>query len=323
MVNGPGVLELVSGFRSARVILSAVELGVFEMLENHPETAEDLAAKGGFDCRATEILLDALTSQGLLQKAAKSYSLSPAYRAQLSSNSPQSVLAMLWHSAHLWRTWSTLSTVVRQGVPQPDPDPHPDSTEHFIGAMRVAARSHAPEIASGMDLSGVRALLDLGGGPGTYAIEFARAWPALRAVVFDLPDVVKIAKRNIHTAGMDDRIETMAGSYLDDTIGGPYDLVWMSSIVHMHTAEENSALVRKVANALSPAGRLIIRDFLLNDEGTGPASAALFAVNMLVNTRGGRSYKGSQIREWMSDAGLTDVQVRTSDVDGLVIGAKQ
>lgn len=320
--EGPNLLQLTRGFREARIILSALELGVFESLLDSGKTAREFAASRDLDLRAAEILLDALASLGVLSKTDGCYSIAAACRPALDPESPECIVPGLMHTLGMWRRWSDLTEVVRRGHPLPDAARTSSDTEHFIGAMRVGAKNRAPALAAAVDLKGVRTLLDLGGGPGSFAIAFARQKPDLRATVFDLIGVTDIAAKHISAQGLTERVNTLAGNYLFDPIGGPYDLIWMSSIVHMHTPGQNSMLMRKAAEALNPGGRIIVRDFLLDEDGAGPASAAIFAVNMLVSTEGGRSYRASEISAWMKDAGLTRIKVQAFPDDGLITGTK-
>ncbi len=320
--NVQNIMEMSRGFREARIILSAVELGVFEALAAGPKTAEELASERDLDVRAAAILLDALASLDVICKNNEAYSTATPYKDLLNPDHADSVLPALWHTVNMWRAWSPLTEVVRQGHPDGSLERDATTTEHFIAAMRVGARQRAPVLAEELDLSGVKTLLDLGGGPGSYAIAFAKREPNLKAVVFDMVGVTDIATRHIKEEELLDRITTLSGNYLFDPIGGPYDLIWTSSIVHMHTDQQNRLIVKKAADALNPGGRLIIRDFLLNEDGAGPASAAIFAVNMLVATEGGRSYKASEIKQWLEEAGLKDIKVHDLEGDGLVVGHK-
>ncbi len=318
----PDILAIARGFREARVLLSALELGIFDALSGSPQDASAIACRADLDPRATNILLDALASIGVLQKKQNTYSIPESLAEQLAPDGPESILPALWHTATLWRRWDRLSDVVRWGRPLPGLEFQGDSLRSFIGAMQVGARGHAEKTAAEIPLDGVKSLLDLGGGPASYAIAFARRNPELHAVVFDLPPVTEMAQENIAAEGLEERISTLPGNYLTDPIGGPYDLVWISSIVHMHTPGENRSLMRKAAEALTAGGRIVVRDFLLDEDGAGPAHAALFAVNMLVGTEGGRSYRASEISEWLEAAGLADIEVRHGASDGLVMGRK-
>mgnify|MGYP000689971469 CR=1 FL=1 len=162
----------------------------------------------------------------------------------------------------------------------------------------------APRVVPLLNLQGVGRLLDLGGGPATYAITFAQAEPGLKATVFDLPGPVEIARENIRRHGLEDRVDTLSGNFLEDELGGPYDFIWVSQILHSHTEEQCRLIIGKSVAALNPGGQLAIQDFFLNNDGSSPTEAALFSVHMLAVTPGGRSYTHQEVAEMMRQAGL-------------------
>ena len=128
-------------------------------------------------------------------------------------------------------------------------------------------------------------MLDLGGGAGTNAIAFCRVYPDLTATIFDLPATLRLTEKTVKETGLESRITLLPGNFHTDALGGPYDVVLMSDILHYQTFETNAALVQKVFNHLAPGGRLIIKDRFLDDSGTGPAWTTAFAVHILVNAQ--------------------------------------
>jgi cyclopropane fatty-acyl-phospholipid synthase-like methyltransferase len=191
----------------------------------------------------------------------------------------------------------------------------------FAQAMASSASLGARETARRLDLRGVRSFLDLGGGPGVYAIEAARRQGGLRAVVFDSAKTLEVARDNIERAGLADRIQTRAGDALRDDLGAGYDLILLSNVIHAYAAQDNQRLVGRAAAALAPGGRLAVKDFLLGPDRTQPARAAMFAVNMLVATEGGDCYSVSEVREWLRAAGLQPERViRLTPPSRMVVG---
>jgi ubiquinone/menaquinone biosynthesis C-methylase UbiE len=166
-------------------------------------------------------------------------------------------------------------------------------------------------------------MLDVGGGSGAYAIAFAQANPQLRVEVFDQPAVLAIAQRHIREAGIEDRVSTRVGDLRTDEFGGGYDLVLVSAICHMLSEEENRNLLARTFRALAPGGRVVIQDFLLRADKTGPRAGALFSLNMLVNTRGGASYSEDEYSRWLREAGFAEVRrVPLPGPAGVLIGAR-
>jgi cyclopropane fatty-acyl-phospholipid synthase-like methyltransferase len=186
-----------------------------------------------------------------------------------------------------------------------------------------AASLSARQTAAKLSFARVKTLLDIGGGPGFYAIAFARRNPRLKAVVFDNARTLKVARANIARAGLTGRIQTRAGDALQDDLGANYDLILLSNVVHSYSAAENQRLLARAAQALAPGGRLAVKDFLLNASRTGPEWASLFAVNMLVNSPGGDCYTVAEIKRWLRRAGLAAAAVlKLTPPSQIVIGKK-
>ena len=278
-----------------------------------PATAAEVATARATDQRATRLLLDALVGLGILELADERYAIVPTLRAALQEG-PQSILPMLRHRSDLWKAWSKLSEVVRTGVPALDPyerDERPDGqVQRFIAAMDVAARKSAPGTVAALDQTGATNLLDIGGGPGTYAAAFCKAWPQLRVVILDLPRVCEIARQNLAGTEHQDRVGFVAGEartvedepVLAQSGGAGFDLVFGSNLIHSMDPDQVQVLLGRMASWTKPGGRVVVKDFFLDDPRTAPASAALFAINMLVNTPGGRSYTWSEVERWLAAA---------------------
>jgi cyclopropane fatty-acyl-phospholipid synthase-like methyltransferase len=181
------------------------------------------------------------------------------------------------------------------------------------------ALQHAPTLAKQIDLSASRTLLDLGGGAGTHAMAFCQTYPNLTATVFDLPETLPMTERLVKEAGLQDRMRLLPGDFNRDDLRGPYDAVLMSDILHYQGSEANAALVKKVHGALTPSGRLVIKDRFLDEEGASPAWTAVFAVHLLVNTEQGRCYTLTEATQWLHGAGFTSIHEldRSSLVEGV------
>ncbi|MEK7870722.1 MAG: methyltransferase, partial [Nitrospirota bacterium] len=175
------------------------------------------------------------------------------------------------------------------------------------------------DFAKRLSLAGPVRMLDLGGGAGTNAIAFCQVYPELTATVFDLPATLRLTEKTVKEAGLDSRIALLPGNFNTDSLGGPYDVVLMSDILHYQTYETNAALVKKVLAHLAPGGRLIIKDRFLDEAGTGPAWTTAFAVHILVNTQQGGCYKTSDAIQWMTAAGFASAAEleKTAVVQGL------
>lgn len=299
--------RLAGGFRVAQIVLVANRLGLFDALGNECRTTRELAARLQADERGLRILCRALAATGLVVADDGGWRNSDAALETLTVDAPQSRAAILRHQAQLYERWGRLADCVRAGAGVDDdaisPEVRCDENE-FALAMADVGRSASEETAAALDLAEAKTLLDLGGGPGLYAIAMARRYPQLRATVFDTPNTLAVARENIERAGLSDRVAVRAGDLFEDDYGGPYDSILLSNVIHIYSEDNNRLLLERSAMALNSDGWLCVKDFALDGEEPGADWAALFAVNMLVSTDGGDCYYRSQIESWVAAAGL-------------------
>ena len=210
--------DMIRAFMPSRVILTAIELDVFTALGDGC-TAEELAGKLNTDARATETLLNALVSLGLLEKAENVFRNSERAARFLAEGTRDSVRQGQLHTVNMWERWSQLTESVKSGMPaQHDGDG--GYVRSFIAAMDVTARGRARAIAQAVGVNGTRRMLDLGGGSGVYSIAFAKASPQLHAEILDLPEVVQLAQEYVAKAGLADRVTVRPGDILNGGIAG-------------------------------------------------------------------------------------------------------
>ena len=326
------IMSMVRGFQVAKMLMVAVDLGLFDFLAE-PRSAVETAAWLKANPRATGIFLNGLAALGLLDKGVDYFKNSELASRYLMRDSENYRGAIIKHIEHTWeRGWEDLKETVLLGhPPQADPEkwldarPERDEAEvrAFIWGMHAIARDLAPRVAAKLNLSAVRRLLDLGGGPATYAINFAQANPQLQATVFDLPMPIEIAKENIGKNGLTDRVGTLAGDFLQDDIGTGYDFIWVSQILHSHDEGQCKLIIAKAVAALAAGGTLAIQDFYLNADGASPTGAAMFGVHMLAVTPRGRAYTSGEVAEWMQEAGLATPEFIQSGMDASILVAKK
>jgi predicted O-methyltransferase YrrM len=319
--------RIANGYREAQILFTANRLNIFHRLADQRWTLDRLSDSLSVSRRGLQILCDALVALSLLQKEGELYFNSQAARDCLLPSSPAPKREILLHGARLYQRWGHLYDAVREGGPVPEQvtDAAFQHDERaFARAMADSGRSMAAQTAASLDLSRVRRLLDLGGGPGIYAMEFVRRNPGLRATLFDGAATLEIARERIAEAGLTERIELRSGDAFQDSFGGPYDFIFLSNIVHAYSAAENAILIKRCALALGAPGRICIKDFFLEEGRTQPVGAAVFAVNMLVNTEDGNCYTFDEACSWLTDAGLLCVERRfLTAQSGVVIGEKK
>jgi SAM-dependent methyltransferase len=326
------IMSMVRGFQVAKMLMVAVDLVVFDFLVE-PKSAVQTADWLKADARASGIFLNGLVGLGLLDKDGDNFRNSELASRYLVRGSENYRGAIVKHIEHTWdRGWNDLKETVLAGHPPAvetekwvDGRPERDeaSVRAFIWGMHAIARDLAPKVAAMLNLKPVRRLLDLGGGPATYAIIFAQANPELQATVFDLPMPIEIARENIANNGLTHRVDTLAGNFLKDDIGSGYDFIWISQILHSHDEAQSQFIIAKAVAALNPGGTLAIQDFYLNPDGASPTGAAMFGVHMLAVTPRGRAYTHTEVAEWMQRAGLAAPEFMVSGMDASILIAKK
>lgn len=314
------------GFQMSAPLFAGARLGVFQALGGETLSSDELAKRLNASPRGIRALCDALTALDLLEKDGGSYRNSDIALRTLLEDAPDSRLALVMHGAMLYDRWASLADAAVRGGSVLDGEPGSGANrdeEAFAKAMADIGRMSAEEVAEKIGLAGVRRMIDVGGGPGVYAIAFARREPSLHAVVFDSPGTLEVARRNIAAAGLEDRVSTQPGDALNDEFGSGYDLIFLSNFVHMFSAEQNAAIIARCARALNIGGRVCVKDFAIDESRTAPLRSALFTINMLVNTQGGDCYTCGEIVAWFEAAGLAfDSETPVCGNSMLVFGKK-
>lgn len=305
-----------------KILLTAVRLDVFSALDGKQKTAVEIAGRLRAHEPTLTLLLNALVAMRLLTKEGVLYRNSATADKHLVRHSPQYIgHLLLLHDAE-WNNWGKLEDTIRsgrRGVDRHVFETDPELGGNVLAVLHRIGQQSGPDFAKRLQLDGPVRMLDLGGGAGTNAIAFCQVYPELTATVFDLPATLRLTEKTVKDAGLESRISLLPGDFNRDQLGGPYDLVLMSDILHYQTFETNAALVKKAFDHLAPGGRLIIKDRFLDETGTGPAWTTAFAVHILVNTQQGGCYKTADAIQWMNRAGFasaTEIE-KTAVVQGV------
>jgi len=307
------ILSLSENYQAVCVLCAAADLDVFSKLRAASQPASALATACRANPRAMSVLLDALAALELLHKNADAtYQLAPGVGDALAADNPANVLPLIHHRANCLRRWVQLAHVVRTGRPAertPSVRGAADDEEAFVQAMHTINASQADALIRSLGPPRFTHLLDIGGASGTWTIAFLRANPAARATLFDLPDVIPLARARLESAGFANRVNLVGGDFYNDDLPAGADLAWLSAIAHQNDRAQNRALFGQIFRALAPGGALLIRDVVMEPDRTQPVGGALFAVNMLVATDGGGTYTVDEYREDLATAGFrrTDI----------------
>ncbi|UFS70295.1 acetylserotonin O-methyltransferase [Geomonas sp. RF6] len=309
--NVPKLLELSGSYWNVCTVQAGVKLNVFTPLAEGALSADELATRLSCDPRGMETLLNALSALGLLEKRNARYGATPFAARFLSRTSPEYLGHIIMHHHHLLPSWTRLDQAVATGVPVRESVAYEDDAsvrESFLMGMFNLAMQLAPRVAEGLDLKGRKRLLDLGGGPGTYAIHFCLQNPEMFAVICDLPSTRKFAEETVGRFNLSDRISFEARDFDTEEIPGGFDAAWLSHILHGEGPRGCATILRKAAAALNPGGLLMVQEFILDDTKDRPLFPALFSLNMLVGTTEGRSYSQGEISAMLEEAGARDIR---------------
>ncbi len=311
----PRALSLAEIFQigyywETKILLTAIKLDLFSALDGHADALSDLAHRLSLDERALGLVLHALVAMRILTKQDGKFSNTRVVRKHLVKTSPDYVGHLLVLHDSEWMNWGNLEDTIRTGlspVRQHVFETDPEMAANVLAVLDRIGRGSGVNLAKFLQLDGVERVLDVGGGAGTNAIAFCREYPHLNATVFDLPSTLQVTERSIKEAGLEDRIALMPGNFNTDSLGGLYDLVFLSDVLHYQNSQTNAGLVNKVFAHLTETGRLVIKDRFLDPDRTSPAWTTAFAVHILVNTEQGECFTTQEVMDWMTQAGFESV----------------
>jgi len=318
------ILETAFAFWSSKVLLTAVEMGLFTKLDGRALTGRELGAEMGLHPRGIGDFFDALVAMKFLDRRGLGpearYSNIPAVAMYLDQKSPHyigGILEML--NVRLFRFWHDLPDALRTGKPQNEvkhsrkpvfEELYADlpRLEQFLGAMTGLSRLNFQAFAEKFDFAPFRTLCDVGGATGLLSIEVARRHPHIRAVSFDLPAVEPVARKSIAAAGLSGRVYTAAGDFFKDPLPGA-DLITMGMILHDWNLEKKMHLIRAAYDALPSGGALVAIEALIDDERRENLFGLLMSLNMLIEFGDAFDYSGADFQGWCREAGFRRFEV--------------
>ncbi len=312
-----GIVELASAFYGSGVLFAALETDVFTAVRaaGGEATAAVLADRIGADTRGLRLLLDACVALGLLVKTGDRYSNTPAGEAALVAGAPHDLTKAVRYNRDVYPAWGRLAELVRTGRPVEAPEIHlgedAERTRRFVLAMHGRALGIGRAVVPLLDLGGCRRLLDLAGGPGTYAVLLAQANPMLTCVTVDLPAVSAVASELVRAAGMSERVVCRPGDYHADTYEPEaFDAVTIFGALHQESPRQCAGILGHAYAALRPGGRIFVLDLMTDESHTRPEFSALFAVNMALTTDNGWVFSDAELKGWLAEAGFEHAETR-------------
>lgn len=319
--------EIGMAFCKAKVLLTALELGLFTVLHEGPATERQLRDRLGLDERGAGDFLNALVGLGVLELADGRYGNTPAADRHLVPGLPGYAGGFLERSNHmLYPAWGRLSEALRTGRPQADADfrdmiEDPVRLEAFLGMMDSLSGLLAPKLAAAFDWSGHASMADIGGARGNLAGNIVRAHPHLEGNVFDLPQMEPFFEQHMRALGVEGRVAFHPGDFFVDPLPEA-DVLVIGHALHDWAPDERRAIVKKAFQAVAPGGALLVYDPMVDEEPSDPGNY-LISLSMLLTTDGGSEYTPRECGSWMTDAGFTVASVQPLGFgDTLVVGRK-
>lgn len=316
------LFELFRGNYATELLTAAVtHFRVFQRWGDRRLTFTEMGAELHLAERASTVLLSALAAFGLLRRGSDGrYQLSPSAAEHLCPGSYFDLSGYIGLAANAPGTLALIQRLEtnRPAVAAPEHTgaafiyregiesamEQEASARSLTLALAGRARNVAPLLASRLPLGDHRLLLDVGGGTGIYSIACLQANPRLRAIVWDRPEVLKVAQEMAVAYGVPDRLTCQPGDMFTDPVPPGADLILLSNVLHDWDVPQNRALLQRCAPALASGGRLVIHDVFLDDTMDGPLAIALYSAALFTLTEG-RAYSAAEYKEWLSEAGLT------------------
>jgi len=298
--NPTAIFETLNRYQETMALKGAIDLGLFTAIAEGASTVDAVARGCDASERGIRILCDFLTIRGFLRKAKDRYELTMESATFLNRHSP-AYLGDIVHfvvSPQKLENFSDIAAVVRKGRPLRSGCDRDDSTRwvDFARSMRPAAELGSRVVAPHLALPGTpQRVLDIAAGSGLYGIAIASLNPAAEIVAVDSEAVLEVAKENATRAGVQNRYRALPGDVFDVDLGGGYDLVLLSNIIHMFAPETVHKLLSKLRAVVKPGGRVASVEFVPNEDRVSPPIPASFSLVMLANTEGGDAYTMRQL----------------------------
>ncbi|BCB91831.1 class I SAM-dependent methyltransferase [Phytohabitans suffuscus] len=321
------IMRLINGYWATGVLGAAAAHSLFTHLEAGADTASRLAAAAGISTRGAQTLLDGLVSLELVELRDGGYRNTAEASAFLVAGRPVCLGSFAQLKLAHMGALATLPDVVRAGGPVTDATVEVADNPHWEKLVQAIAAQSVPVATAAADLlrvaeAGEISILDVGGGSGIYSAIWLGLNPAARATQLDWAPINAIARRLVAEKGVADRLTCVDGDFHHADFGGGYDIAVYSHIAHQESPQDNMALFAKLRAALKPGGTLVVCDFVVDDDRSGPPFALLFAAEMLLKSKQGSTWRQADYHEWLTKAGFDDVSFHPTPSPAALIFAR-
>jgi 2-polyprenyl-3-methyl-5-hydroxy-6-metoxy-1,4-benzoquinol methylase len=303
--------ETINAYQRTAVLKAAIELDLFSAMGDGPATAAAVAQRCGASERGTRILLDYLTLIGFLTKSADKYQLTSDSALFLDRRSRAYMGGTVGFLAtpELVTNFDRLAATVKRGTIEPSQNTVAHDNPIWVEFARAMVPLMAPAaqgIADALDVASATEMkvLDIAAGHGIFGVTVAAKNPRAQIHAVDWPAVLQVARENAKRAGVDGRLQTIAGDAFEVEYGTGYDVALVTNFLHHFDVATNVRLLRKINAALKPGGRVAILEFVPNEDRVSPAIPAAFSLVMLAGTPAGDAYTFHELRDMLEQAGF-------------------
>ena len=306
------LMQFAWGYAPTLILEAAIRNRVFDVLDGHPLTLDEVSKATGASTRGLSAIMNALVGLAFLAKDANgTYSLTAESEAFLVSTKPSFHGGLLRHaSSQLIPSWLGLNQVVATGKPNKSVNQEGAGSEffkQFVVDILPLSYPAGQVLAQSLNLNGTPTkALDLAAGSGVWGIALAQSSPQVHVTAVDWPNVIPTTKATVDRFHLSDRFSYIEGDLLSADFGSGYNVATLGHILHSEGEARSRQLLKKVFDSLAPGGTIAIAEFLVDADRTGPVGGLLFAVNMLVATDEGGTYSFEEIGSWLAEAGFTN-----------------
>jgi len=316
----PGLIfDTVTAYQKAAALNSALDLSLFTAIAAGHTTPEAIAAQTQASVRGIRALCDYLTIHGFLNKTAlpptPAYSLTQDSAIFLDEKSPAYLgsIRLFLATGDIKESFNHLTDAVRngrtalpgQGSVDFDDPVWQSFARDMMPLMMPPAQYIAQQVAS---LKPCR-VLDVASSHGAFGISIARANPAASVMALDFPGVLPVTRENVASAGLNAQFSFLPGDIFTADLGGPYDVVLLTNLLHHFSVEKNITMLRRIHQSLAPKGRVMTLEFVPNEDRITPPSSAAFSLVMLSTTAEGDAYTFAEFDQMFRAAGFARSEI--------------
>lgn len=307
--------EMINGYKLTYLIMSANNIGLFNILDNKEKTLTQIAMELNLEEDRIEPILNGLTFHKIISKNKDSYYLEE-YNEVLNKNSEYNQLGYIQFAETIIKRYENLENAIKnkEAATNSFKELTEKDAESFMQGMNANAINPSKFIAENYNFDNHK-ILDVAAGAGTYSITVAKKYENVTAKMIDLPEMVKIQNKRIHQEGLEERLTSEIYDYNINFPTGNYDDVFLFAVVHQEPEEHIRKLLDNIYTVLKPNGRLFLTSFFLNEDKISPEYSVQFAIEMLINTEKGKAYTHNEIQSLIKKSQFKEIE-RVDEIPG-------